>query len=141
MEYEKCLVEVDEILMHLREEELIKIPYEIRKSIKEQKDKQYNWDYDESKELNEQNINRRTIAILSYLNMEYLVNTNQKFLLEELHKIKEKNREKENLKKYNPDNIFKENIDLKDKDEVALIEVKEKWYKRLFLFIKKTLKK
>ncbi len=31
MPYEKCLVELDEILQYLSEEDLNKIPYEIRK--------------------------------------------------------------------------------------------------------------
>ena len=31
MEYEKCLVEVDEILKHFKDKDLIKIPYEVRK--------------------------------------------------------------------------------------------------------------
>ena len=139
MKYEKCLVELDEILKYLKDEDLIKIPYEIRKAIKEKKDKQYNWNYDESKDLNEQNINRRTIAILSYLYMEYMSNKEQRLLLEEWHRFNERISEEEKLKKYNPDNIFKENI--KSSEEVALVELKEKWYERLFSFIKKILKK
>lgn len=55
MEHEKCLVELDEILKHLEEEDLIKIPYEIRTAISEKKNKQYSWNYDESKTLNQQN--------------------------------------------------------------------------------------
>ena len=100
MEYEKCLVEVDEILKHFKDKDLIKIPYEVRKAIKDNKDKQYNWNYDESKKLSEQNINRRTIAILSYLNMEYLLNKEQKTFLEEWHRYNEKTSEEEKLKKY-----------------------------------------
>ena len=68
MEYEKCLVELDEILNHLRKEDLIKIPYEIRNAIKAQKDNTYKWTYNEAKNLNEQDMNRKTIAMLSYLN-------------------------------------------------------------------------
>ena len=90
MEYEKCLVELDEIFKYLKDEEKRNIPYEIRKAIKEKKDKHYHWNYDESKTLNEQNINRKTIAMLSYLNMEYLLNEKQKKLMEEIHKFNEK---------------------------------------------------
>lgn len=142
MEYEKCLVELDEILKYLKEDERDKIPYEIRKAIKEKKDKQYNWNYDESKTLSEQNINRKTIAMLSYLNMEYLLNGEQKKLIEKLHELNEKKIEREKTEKYSIDNIFKNNIKYDKKEEVALVEVKEKkWYKKIFSFIKNILKK
>ena len=142
MEYEKCLVELDEIFKYLKDEEKRNIPYEIRKAIKEKKDKHYHWNYDESKTLNEQNINRKTIAMLSYLNMEYLLNEKQKKLMEGIHKFNEKKSEKEKSEKYNPDSIFKNNIKYDKKEEVALAEVEErKWYEKIFSFIKKILKK
>lgn len=142
MEYEKCLVELDEIFKYLKDEEKRNIPYEIRKAIKEKKDKHYHWNYDESKTLNEQKINRKTIAMLSYLNMEYLLNKKQKKLMEEVHKFNEKKIEKEKSEKYNPDSIFKNNIKYDKKEEVALAEVEErKWYEKIFSFIKKILKK
>ena len=142
MKYEKCLVELDEIFKYLKDEEKRNIPYEIRKAIKEKKDKHYHWNYDESKTLNEQNINRKTIAMLSYLNMEYLLNEKQKKLMEGIHKFNEKKIEKEKSEKYNPDSIFKNNIKYDKKEEVALAEVEErKWYEKIFSFIKKILKK
>lgn len=138
MEYKKCLVELDEILKYLSQEDLAKIPEEIRKAIKEKKDMQYNWEYDESKELKDQNINRKTIAMLSYLNMEYLLNKEQKRFLEELHMANENKNEKEKAKKYGTNNIFNNNI----KEEVALQEVKEKkWYEKLLSFLKKIIRK
>ena len=130
------------ILKKIEDEEKRNIPYEIRKAIKEKKDKHYHWNYDESKTLNEQNINRKTIAMLSYLNMEYLLNEKQKKLMEEIHKFNEKKIEKEKSEKYNPDSIFKNNIKYDKKEEVALAEVEErKWYEKIFSFIKKILKK
>lgn len=138
MEYKKCLVELDEILKYLSQEDLAKIPEEIRKAIKEKKDMQYNWEYDESKELKDQNINRKTIAMLSYLNMEYLLNKEQKRFLEELHMANENKNEKEKAKKYGTNNIFNNNI----KEEVALQEIKEKkWYEKLLSFLKKIIRK
>ncbi len=141
MEYEKCLVELDEILKYLDDEEKKNIPYEIIESIHEKKDKNYNWTYDESKNLSEQNINRRTIAMLSYLNMEYLLNDEQKKLMEELHKFNEKKIEKEGLEKYDADSIFQNNEKYDKKDEVALVEVEEKkWHEKIVSFIKKILR-
>ena len=86
----KCLVELDEILKHLSCEDLEKIPYDIRKSIEEEKDKSYIWIYDEHKKLSEQNISRKTIAMLSYLNMEYLLDNEQKILMKKIHDTNEK---------------------------------------------------
>ena len=66
IEYNKRLVEVDEVLKHLSEEDLAKIPQEIKKMISDNKDKNYIWKYDETKPLKDQNLNRDTIIFLSY---------------------------------------------------------------------------
>ena len=105
MPYEKCLVELDEILQYLSEEDLNKIPYEIRNVIKEKKDKQYIWKYDKLKELKEQNIDRKTIIMLSYINMEYLLNTEEKEVMKKMHRYNEEKLEREKKQKYNS-NIF-----------------------------------
>ena len=96
----KRLVEVDEILNYLSDEEYAKIPKDIINAIKENKDKYYVWKYDESKELNDQDLNRDTIVILSYLNMEYLLSQEQKELMEEIHKANEKENDKYNAEQY-----------------------------------------
>lgn len=131
LKYKKCLVQVEEILRHLTEDELNKIPQEIRKAIIEQKDKNYVWTYDESKSLSEQNIDRQTIAMLSYINMEYLLDEEQKALMEEIHRANEK---KKRLKK----SCDVEKIIVKDipKESLVVKTKKEKWYQRLIMSIK-----
>jgi hypothetical protein len=89
-EYKKRLVEVDEILNHLSEENLSKIPLDIRQAITENKDKNYVWKFDETKKLKDQGLSRDTIAILAYLNSEYILNEEQKRMIEEIREIKEK---------------------------------------------------
>lgn len=86
----KVLVEVDEILRYLPEEELKKIPEDIRKSIYENKDEEYIWLYDESKPLKKQNVSGDAVAILSYLFMEYIYNNEQKELMKEIFKFNDK---------------------------------------------------
>lgn len=139
MEDEKCLVQVDEILKYLKYDDLIKIPNEIRNAIKEKKDKQYKWTYDETKALEEQKIDRKTIAILSYLNMEYLLNKEQKLVMEELHRVNEEKSERQKREIYNPNNIFQKNSHINEteanKDSYNMqIMIKEEdvWYKRIF---------
>lgn len=89
-EYNKKLVEVDEILKHLSQENYNKIPEEIKVAIAENKDKEYKWTYDDTKKLKEQDISDDTIAILSYINMEYLLDEEQKKFVESLHEQNEK---------------------------------------------------
>lgn len=138
---EKCLVELDEVLRFLSAEDRNKIPEDIRNSIKQLKDKNYIWNYDSSKELKEQKLNRKTIAMLAYLNTEYLLNDEQKELMKKIHQNNEEKLEKNKQEKYNSNNIFK-NHNVDKVKEVSLIEVKEeKWYRKLFNFFRKVLKK
>lgn len=148
MEYKCCLVELDEILKHLNDEELAKIPYEIRQSISEQKDKQYIWNYDESKGLYEQNINRKTIKMLSYLNIKCLLSEEQKLLMQKFHRVYEEKIEKEKSIKYNSQDIFNQNtnnvekikkVNSENKIETSdnysnmqmMIIKEDKWYKKV----------
>ena len=138
MVYEKCLVELDEILKYLPNEYLSKIPYEIRKNIKQKKDSNYTWNYDETKELSEQNINRETIIMLAYLNMQFLLNVEEKTVMEQFHKYNEEKVEKGKLEKYNPNNIFKANNTDSESNKVMLVTIEEKkWYQKIFDFLKK----
>ncbi len=153
MEYSKCLVEVDEVLKYLNPEELIKIPDNVRKAITDNKDKNYEWKYDESKKLEDQNLNRKSIAILSYLNMEYLLNDEQRKLMEQIHRANEQKQEEEKRKNYNPDNIFKDKDNIQEaktaqasskestnKESIEsknlALTKKDKWYTKILLYIK-----
>ncbi len=145
MEYTKCLVELDEILNYLSVENLEKIPIEIRNSINEHKDKEYIWKYDETKELKEQELDRKTIAMLSYLNMEYFLNEEQKEFMQNLHNLNEQKREKEKQEKYNPDNLYKNRtsttIQETINENVAMVEYKESVFKKFLNKIKMLFRK
>lgn len=142
MEYEKCLVEVDEVLNHLSKEELNKIPEDVLKGIKKHKDKEYMWKYDENKQLEEQTFDRNTIVILSYINMEYLLSKEQKDLMEKLHELNEQNFTNQIQEKYDSKDIFKNknNINVENENAIAKLE-NNKWYNKMFSFIKRILKK
>lgn len=149
VDYNKRLVEVDEILNYLSEEDLEKIPDDIKQAIKDNKDKDYTWNYDEDKPLKEQDVSRDTIAILSYLNMEYLLNEKQKQLMEEIHKKNEEEKRKKeysNEIQYNYEDLFKRKNKVEDtnneQEEVALIPVKEETFiRRIFNKIKSFFKR
>lgn len=148
MEYEKCLVELDMVLNHLSKEDLKKIPEDILKGIRKKKDRDYIWKYDETKQLKDQQLNRRTIAMLSYLNMEYLLNDEQKKFMKKIHDLNEQKIERTKKEKYNIDNLFdnlkyntKVNSMQTNSNNAILVVNEKKWYSKVFEFIKKSFKK
>lgn len=144
IDYNKRLVEVDVILKHLSKSDYDKIPEEIKNVIMENKDKEYEWKYDETKKLKEQNVSDDTIAILSYINMEYLLNKEQKAFVEKLHEINDKNNFKIEVfaeKQYRNKELFvKENKSIENKKEKSktaeLLEYKESILKKVLNKIK-----
>ncbi len=143
MEYQKCLVEVDEVLRFWSIKDLKKIPLEIRKGIKIHKDKTYIWKYDMSKKFEEQNLDRNTVAILDFLNMEYLANNEQKDFLKKLHLENDIESENEKKKKYNADDMFKNRTTpYSTSQELSIVEEKnEKFFEKVFKFFKKIFKR
>lgn len=140
----KRLVEVEYILKKLDGEYISKIPKEIWDYIEENKDKNYIYNYDENKALVEQKLSIDTISILTYINMEYLLDEQEKKEMEELLKKDYIIAEEKKRKKYNPDDIFKNKGKsyLDKKEECNLpVEVKtKKWYEKLFSFLKNMFK-
>jgi len=142
----KRLVEVNTILNLLSEEYYNKIPQDVIQAIQDNMDTNYIWEYDDTKELKDQDVSRDTIAMLSYINMEYLLNEKQKDYMENLHKINEqKQRQKEysNENVYDYSDLFKRNNKaqaeanvVEEKQETALIEYKESIFKRFINKIK-----
>ena len=85
----ECLVEVDSVLYHLNPQELKKIPLDDRDAINEFKSLDYVWVYDESKSLLEQSLRRESIDMLAYLNTEYLLDDEQRKLMDQIHIVNE----------------------------------------------------
>ena len=150
MDYEKCLVELEEVLNHLDGNDYNKIPNELIDAIKSNKDKTYEWKYDETKSLKEQELDRNTIAMLSYINSEYLLNEDEKELMKKIYDMNEQKAEEEKRKKYNPDNLFENkqnnkmatNEETSETEELSLVEIKEeKWYQKVISYIKNLFKK
>ncbi len=144
-ELNKRLVEVETILKKLDENYINKIPTEIWDFIEKNKDDQYTFFYDDNIELLNQNLNIDTIAILSYINMQYLLDEKSKKEVEEILIKDGAFLEQQKMKKYNPENIFKnkENIENKGERDVSMIEVKEKykWYQKIISFFRKMWRK
>lgn len=113
------------------------IPSNVINLIKENKDEKYIWKYDVTKSLTEQNVSRDAVAVLSYINMEYLLNDQQREFIENLHKQNEEDLEQLKREKYNSDNLFNNkprNTNI-NKDTALIEYPKEKWYKRFVIRI------
>ena len=144
MEYEKCLVQVYEILNHLDEEEILKIPERLLKSIEEKMDKNYKWTYDETKDLINQDVNRKTIAILSYINLEYLLNKEEKEFIINMHEAnEEKLFPKVGTVNFNNVVEYETSKEAEEKNvEHGLLELnKQKWYQKIWNRIKQLFNK
>ena len=138
----KSLTEVYEVIKRFSEYEYNKIPKETIDVIVQNKDNEYNWKYDDSKSLLEQNLSREAIAILSYINLEYLLSGEKRNLMEEIYKMNERKLEQKKSELYKTDELFKnrdivenEEAQIKEKN-VSLIEVKENIFTKFIKRIK-----
>ena len=142
----KSLAEVYEVLKHLSQIEYNKIPKETIDIIVQNKDNNYKWKYDENKILSEQNLSREAVAILSYINLEYLLNNEKRKLMEEIYEMNEKKLEEKKSELYKTEELFKSKnapkngeAQIEDKN-VDLIEVKENLFTKFLKKIKSILK-
>ncbi len=131
-EVNKRFVEVYEILKQMPTESVMKIPEDIRNYIRDNRDEEYIWNYDKTKDFKNQNINEDTLVMLAYLNTEYMLDEKQKKLMKQIYNINQQKLEKEKGEKYNPDSLFKKS---KNKEEKEIVEYKEGLFakiKRMF---------
>ena len=131
IEYNKRLVEVSIILNHLKKSDYDKIPKEVIDRIERNKDIEYVWYYDETKDLKNQKVSKDTIAILSYINMKYLLNEEQRKFVEEVFKENQKKIENMKREKFNQDNLFKNKIDTSKTSKLSVIKYKESFFTKI----------
>ena len=131
--------EVDIILGQMEEEYVNKVPTELRKLFKEQKRMDYSPEIKADVPLAEQNLMRKTIAILAMLNLNYWCeDEKEKQDLIQMYSENDKKREAELREKYNPDNLFKKkDIEVEETTENTeskeLIEYKKENFFKMIL--------
>ena len=81
----KAFVQVKEVLKHLNKAEYNKVPIDFRELIDSNIDKNYTWNYDLSKPLEEQDLSDNALVILAYINNEYLLTPEQKSLMNKFY--------------------------------------------------------
>lgn len=138
----KMFSELDEFLNLLTEEERNEIPEEIREFYKTEKDKEYIKKIDINKPILEQNLMIETLSAIAVLNLKYWCkDEEEKKRLKKVYYENEMKHQEMLAKKYNPDNIFSNEIKNK-KEESATEEmiVQENIFKKIFNRIKSFLK-
>lgn len=148
-EKSKVFSEVDAFLNIIDEKYKNKIPAKLRNLYKENKDKSYTPVYDASIPIEKQSIRKETIAMIALLHLNYWCDTeDEKKELRNLFLENEKKYEKIKNEKYNPDNLFKnvfenkqKETEEKDEQPKCMIEYKEHFYTKIMNFLKKLFSK
>lgn len=144
--YKKALVEVDAVLSCLDYNEYKKIPANIIDAIENNKDEEYTYDYDEELEYEDWSLMPETKAILYNIFKKYLATEEQRKYLQQKERLGNYKIESEKIKKYNSENLFKkekevkkveqeENNELIVKRDSSFKKILEK-LKSIFRFIK-----
>lgn len=135
--------EVYEILNLLDNKYISKVPKNIIDFFEEERMKEYKPEINLDIPLTEQKLKRKTMILLSILNLDYWCeNEDEKKKAKEQFIINE-NEKRKLAKKYNPDNLFKKQKENKLQNEkIELIEYKkDNFVKRIFDKIKRLLRK
>lgn len=136
--YRREYVEILEIINHLDNIHKEKIPYDKIKLFEKYKDPNYEFNFDITKNINEQKILRQTYIIFVKLYLDYIANKHEKEKINEILKLNTLKNDNEKQTKYNANNLFsnKEN-NKKNFSENSITPIKkEKWYVKIFNCIK-----
>lgn len=144
----KAYAEVDKILSFMEIRYVEKIPKKMREMFKNEKLQGYEPNIDKNVPLEEQKLERKTLAILAMLNLNYWCeNEEEKQELIMAYSHNDKKRNKEIRERYNPDNIFKNRNKEKEIEQIteeitAIVEYKkENFIQKLLNKIKRLFKR
>ena len=148
----KAYTEVLLILSYMEQKYIDMIPKKLLELFNEEKDPNYQPDINPNTSLAEQNLQRKTLALLAMLNLNYWCkDENEKQEMLKMYSENDKKIEAEMRERYNPDNLFKKREKVEQKDEAKeecteIIEYKEqnifkRILDRIILFFKKKNKK
>lgn len=150
-EFAEASAEINEIFKYLPKEEVEKIPSKLREFFKEVSSKDYVTNINPDLPLDEQNIKEKTKDIIALIYRNYWCSEEERKELDQKLIENDKKFEEELREKYNPDNIFKNNVTTTKKEESEVKEEKieqslvpqetGKWYQRFLDMVKKWFKK
>ena len=143
IEYANAYSEVLEILKNISKEDYEKVPSEKTDLFEKNANKNYNFQYDTNLTLDEQNVSKRTKAIIAILFRDYWATPEQREKILAKQNYDRIQIEKNKQKQYNVDNIFK-NKERKVEtveNSVSTIEYKESIFSKIKKWFKQTFKK
>lgn len=132
--YKKALVEVDAVLSCLDYNEYKKIPTNIINAIENNKDEEYMYEYDEELEYEDWSLMPETKAILYNIFKQYLATEEQRKYLQQKERLENYKIESEKIKKYNSENLFKKEKEVKkveQEENNELIVKRDSRFKRI----------
>ena len=128
--------EVYEVLSLMDKLTVMKIPEELIKLIKENRDTSFETKIDKKDIFNPENISKEAVDMLCWLDYKYCMNENKKKEIDTIRKDLFNKAEEEQKKKYNPKDLFinrtidpVNKIEIEStKEELSLVEIKEKGF-------------
>ena len=150
-EFAEASAEINEILKYLPKEEVEKIPSKLREFFKEVSSKDYVTNINPNIPLDKQQIKEKTKDIIALIYRNYWCSEEERKELDQKLIENDKKFEEELREKYNPDNIFKNNVTTTKEEESEVKEAKieqslvlqetGKWYQRFLDMVKRWFKK
>ena len=142
IQYANAYTEVLEILKNISQEDYNKVPKEKINLFEHNANKEYIFDYNPSKTLQEQNVSKIARTIIAILFRDYWATDEQRNKIKVFQNNKRYQIEEENRQKYNTD-IFKNRNNITNESQIEqtknmqLVEYKENIFKRIIGFFKK----
>lgn len=150
-EFAEASAEINEILKYVPKEEVEKIPSKLREFFREISSKDYVTNINPNMPLDKQQIKEKTKDIIALIYRNYWCSEEERKELDQKLIENDKKFEEELREKYNPDNIFKNNVTTTKKEEPEVKEEKieqslvpqetGKWYQRFLDMVKRWFKK
>ena len=144
IQYANAYTEVLEILKNISQEDYNKVPKGKINLFEQNANKEYIFEYDSNKTLEEQNVSKTARAIIAILFRDYWATDEQRNKIKAFQKNKRHQIEEENKQKYE---VFKNKANIANIKEIEqaenmqLVEYKENIFKRILVFFKKMFRK
>lgn len=120
-EYAKAYTQILEIFKYFPEKLLKKIPKDTIKMYFDNRDKNYIYYFDSQKDFEEQEVSQLTKVLIANIFIKYWATDQEKKKIDEYDKKQFEIIENEKWEKYNPNEIFNNNINRKVEDNKSLI--------------------
>lgn len=143
--------EVFEILGYMKKEEVMRIPIDVLEYIKQERSKTYKSRIDKNDLFNPNNIDQRSINLLTWLMMDYMGTEEQRAEIVRIGKDNDRKREEAKKAKYSTDvfNVKEKNVDktlpesieeITDEKNLTIVEKNDSVFTQLVKFFKNLFK-